>query len=155
LVVFPKDVDDIKKVVNKVVNYVTGKKTAGDDSISLTPHSCGTDMAGGDLNKSIILDVNAHMNKIIDIGSESAIVQPGVPFRLFEKESPKYKSMLPSYPAPKSMASVGGTVANNSGGEKSLRYGQTKTTSKLLKSSLETEMNKNLKNSIEKSWMKN
>ena len=82
-------------------------------------------MAGGDLNQSIIVDVNAHMNQILDLKPEYAVVQPGLPFRFFEKETFKLDCLLPSYPASKSIASVGGMVANNSGGEKSLRYGKT------------------------------
>lgn len=121
VVVFPDDTDDLKKLVS----YVRQQKESGDDSVSLTPRSCGTDMAGGDLNQSIIVDVNAHMNHILDLKPEYAVVQPGLPFRFFEKETFKLNCMLPSYPASKSIASVGGMVANNSGGEKSLRYGKT------------------------------
>jgi len=121
VVVLPEDTDDLKKLVS----YVKKQKESGDDSVSLTPRSCGTDMAGGDLNQSIIVDVNAHMNQILDLKPEYAVVQPGLPFRFFEKETFKLNCMLPSYPASKSIASVGGMVANNSGGEKSLRYGKT------------------------------
>jgi FAD/FMN-containing dehydrogenase len=121
VVVLPEDADDLKKLVG----YVKEQKESGDDSVSLTPRSCGTDMAGGDLNQSIIVDVNAHMNHILDLKPEYAVVQPGLPFRFFEKETFKQNCMLPSYPASKSIASVGGMVANNSGGEKSLRYGKT------------------------------
>jgi len=121
VVVLPEDTDDLKKLVS----YVKEQKESGDDSVSLTPRSCGTDMAGGDLNQSIIVDVNAHMNQILDLKPEYAVVQPGLPFRFFEKATFKLNCMLPSYPASKSIASVGGMVANNSGGEKSLRYGKT------------------------------
>ena len=121
VVVLPKNTEDLKKLVN----YVRERKESGDRSVSLTPRSCGTDMAGGDLNESIIMDVNAHMNNIIELKPGYAKVQPGLPYRFFEKEAFKMGRMLPSYPASKSIASVGGMVANNSGGEKSLRYGKT------------------------------
>lgn len=121
VVVLPKSTEDLKSLVN----YVRERKKSGDGSLSLTPRSCGTDMAGGDLNDSIIMDVNAHMNDILELGPGHARVQPGLPYRVFEKETFKVGSMLPSYPASKSIASVGGMVANNSGGEKSLRYGKT------------------------------
>ncbi|MGE0369092.1 MAG: FAD-binding oxidoreductase, partial [Candidatus Dadabacteria bacterium] len=71
------------------------------------------------------MDVNAHMNNLLELEPRHARVQPGLPYRVFEKETFKVGSMLPSYPASKSIASVGGMVANNSGGEKSLRYGKT------------------------------
>jgi FAD/FMN-containing dehydrogenase len=121
VVVFPKNTEDLKKLVN----YVREQKESSESSVSLTPRSCGTDMAGGDLNESIIMDINAHMNDIIDLKHDYAKVQPGLAYRFFEKEPLKLNCMLPSYPASKSIASVGGMVANNSGGEKSLRYGKT------------------------------
>ena len=129
VVVLPKSTEDLKSLVN----YVRERKESGDGALSLTPRSCGTDMAGGDLNDSIIMDVNAHMNNILELKPGHARVQPGLPYRVFEKETFKVGSMLPSYPASKSIASVGGMVANNSGGEKSLRYGKTERYVKELK----------------------
>ncbi len=38
----------------------------------------------------------------------------------------KYDIELPTYPASKSICALGGMVMNNSGGEKTLRYGQTR-----------------------------
>jgi FAD/FMN-containing dehydrogenase len=49
VVVFPKDVDDIKKLVR----FVAQKKAAGED-VSLTGRSAGTDMTGGPLSQGII-----------------------------------------------------------------------------------------------------
>ncbi len=121
VVALPKDTQDI---IN-LVKYVIEQKSNGNKDISLTPRSCGTDMAGGDLNESIIVDVNAHMHNICGLSETMARVEPGTPYRDFEKATFKKGCMLPSYPASKSIASVGGMVANNSGGEKSLRYGKT------------------------------
>ncbi len=104
VVVLPKSAEDLKSLVN----YVREQKESGDGSLSLTPRSCGTDMAGGDLNDSVIMDVNAHMNNILELEPRHARVQPGLPYRVFEKETFKVGSMLPSYPASKSIASVGG-----------------------------------------------
>ena len=56
----------------------------------------------------------------------SVACQPGVYFRDLEKVLDKQNLMYPSYPASKDLCCVGGIVANNSAGEKSLRYGQTK-----------------------------
>ena len=40
-------------------------------------------MTGGPLNDSIIVDTNRHLNRIIDIGSDYAITQPGARFSDF------------------------------------------------------------------------
>ena len=46
-------------------------------------------------------------------------------YKDFEVETLKYGSILPSYPASRDLAGMGGIVNNNSGGEKSLQFGKT------------------------------
>lgn len=116
IVVAPKDVDDIRALI-KFANK--------NKSVSLTVRSGGTDMTGGDLSESIIIDIQKHFNHILEIKKDSAIVEPGVFYRDFEKETLKLNALLPSYPASKDICTLGGMVANNSGGEKTLFYGKT------------------------------
>lgn len=118
IVVFPKDVEDIKNLV-KFTLQNKGK-------VSLTARSAGTDMSGGAINDSIIMDMTKYFNKIIEVGTDYAITQPGVYYRDFEKETLTKDLQFPSYPASRELCTVGGIVANNSGGEKCLSYGQTK-----------------------------
>lgn len=120
IVGFPKDVEDLKNVV-KFVNHHRPKHP----HLSITPRSRGTDMSGGAIGQSIVLDVSKHMNKLMKLSSTRAIVQPGMMYRDFEKETFKKGALLPSYPASRELASVGGMMSNNSGGEKSLEYGKT------------------------------
>ncbi len=54
------------------------------------------------------------------------MVEPGVFYRDFEQESLKQNLILPCYTASKSLNTLGGMVANNSAGEKTLAYGQMK-----------------------------
>lgn len=119
-VVHPKSVDDITKLVRFVRN-----RKHDDPTISITARSGGTDMSGGPLNESIILDVSKHLFGTEEIGENSATVLPGTFYRDFEKEAAGKNLMLPSYTASKEICTVGGMVANNSGGEKTLRYGKT------------------------------
>lgn len=120
VVAFPNDANDIKSVVNFVNKH---KSTM--PNLSITPRSRGTDMTGGAIGESIVLDISKHMNQLYDVTSDSAHLQPGVLYRDFEVETLKKGSLLPSYPASRDLASVGGMVNNNSGGEKSLEYGKT------------------------------
>ncbi len=119
-VVAPKTSKDIQAVVT----YVKEHK-ASNGSLSLTARSAGTDMTGGAINDSIIIDMAAHMNKVLAVDSESAHVQPGLHYRDFEPETLKHGALLPPYPASRDLCTVGGMVANNSGGEKSLQFGKT------------------------------
>ena len=115
VVVSPQNVDDIKALVK----FATENKT------SLTARAAGTDMSGGPLTEGIVVDMMAHFNHIKEISDEYAVTEPGVYYRDFEKEVAKYGLLFPSYPASKSLCAIGGIVANNAGGEKSLTYGKT------------------------------
>ena len=120
IVVFPKDVDDIKNLVTLVAQ----KKAAGED-VSLTGRSAGTDMTGGPLSQGIIVSFTKYFNHIVEIGADEAKVQPGVYFRDFEKALTEKNLLYPAYPASKDLCALGGMVNNNSGGEKTLAYGKT------------------------------
>ncbi len=118
-VVFPKNTEDIKKLIN----FASLKKQEG-GNISLTARSAGTDMTGGPLSESIILGFTKYFNRIKEIGHDYAVVEPGVFYRNFEKETLKYNLLLPCYPASRELCAIGGMIANNSGGEKTLTYGK-------------------------------
>ena len=120
VVIFPKNFSDLKKIVN----FVREAKKSG-EKISITARSAGTDMGGGPLNESIILDFTKYFNHIIEVGDGWAVTEPGVYYRDFEKETLKKGWLLPSYPASRELCTVGGIAANNSGGEKTLTYGKT------------------------------
>jgi FAD/FMN-containing dehydrogenase len=117
---FPKDAEDIKAAVK----FVAANKQ-NNPNLSITPRSRGTDMSGGAIGQSIVLDVSQHMTNMVEVNSTHARVQPGMMYKDFEVETLKHGSLLPSYPASRDLASVGGMMSNNSGGEKSLEYGKT------------------------------
>lgn len=119
-VVFPRDSADIQKLVR----FVSGNKAENPD-LSITPRSAGTDMTGGAINESIVMDMTKHFDQILQVDPEEATVQPGVHYRDFEKATFKHDALLPPYPASRELCTVGGMVANNSGGEKSLEFGKT------------------------------
>lgn len=120
VVVRPTGVEDLQKLVR----FVRKEKEKGRD-ISLTPRAAGTDMSGGPLGDSIIVDMLPSFNKLIEVGEDYAVVEPGMYFRDFDKETKKHGLELPSYTASRDINTVGGMAANDSGGEKNLRYGKT------------------------------
>lgn len=132
VVVAPLDAQDICAVVGLVNKKIEGiqsdafmQNAPRRHSPSITARSAGTDMGGGPLSDSIILDMTAHLNKLISIGGDEAVVEPGMYFRDFDKETQKQNLELPSYTASRELNTVGGMAANNSGGEKNLKYGKT------------------------------
>lgn len=116
VVVFPKD----EKDVEALVEFAKKKK-----NVSLTGRAAGTDMTGGPLTQSIVVSFTKYMNKLRSLTNKHAIVEPGLYYRDLEKEMDKRWLMYPSYPASKSLCALGGIIANNSGGEKSLTFGKT------------------------------
>lgn len=120
-VVFPKDADDVAAVVR----YAAEKRRAG-AKVSVSPRSAGTDMSGGTITDSISMVFTKYMNRIGDIGEDYAEAEPGVFYRDFEKATLEKRGMImPSYPASRGLCAIGGIIANNSGGELTLRYGKT------------------------------
>ncbi|MBI2610985.1 FAD-binding oxidoreductase [Candidatus Kaiserbacteria bacterium] len=121
LVVFPKDAED----VSGVVKYVREARARG-EHISIAPRSAGTDMTGGPLTDSISLVFTKYMNHMLEVGEGYATAEPGIYYRDFERMTlAKSGMLLPSYPASRELCALGGMIANNSGGELTLRYGQT------------------------------
>ncbi len=119
-VVAPQDSADVQRLVK----FVADNK-AKHANLSLTVRSAGTDMTGGAINESVIVDMAAHLNQLEAVDAVSAQVQPGMHYRDFEVETLKDGALLPCYPASRELCTVGGMVANNSGGEKSLQFGKT------------------------------
>lgn len=120
LVVKPKNGKDVERLVK----FVSARK-AHDPELSLTARSAGTDMSGAAINDSIIVNFLEHFTKIEKVAAGMAQAQPGVFYRDFEPETLKHDSLLPCYPASRDLATIGGMVNNNSGGEKSLEFGKT------------------------------
>ncbi|OGE64240.1 hypothetical protein A3I48_01735 [Candidatus Daviesbacteria bacterium RIFCSPLOWO2_02_FULL_36_7] len=119
-VAFPKDEEDVKKLVKFVSDNKKDHPT-----LSLTGRSAGTDMSGGSINDSIIVSFCKYFNHTPTIKGNIATTQPGVFYRDFERETLKHNLILPSYPASRELCAMGGIFSNNSGGEKSLQYGKT------------------------------
>ncbi|MFA6519875.1 MAG: FAD-binding oxidoreductase [Candidatus Paceibacterota bacterium] len=135
LVVYPEDADDVSAVVKEI-----GRARGAGADVSLAARSAGTDMSGGPLTTSVVVSFLKHMNHmgvvslnknygftkpLINDVEGWAETEPGVLYRDFEKATMEKGLMLPSYPASREIAAMGGIVANNSGGERTLKYGKT------------------------------
>lgn len=118
VVVFPKHQGDIEKLVL----YCSSQP---EEKLSLTVRSGGTDMSGGPLSESIVVDVHRYLTRLGSVQGDLIEAEPGAYYRYFERETLKHKRLLPSYPASREIATIGGMISNNSGGEKTLRYGKT------------------------------
>lgn len=118
-VVLPKSTEEIQKVVN----------LARENKIALYPRGAGTNLSGGTipLKQGIVLSFQ-HMNKIVEIDNENltATVQPGVVIQDLNNAVAKHGLIYPPDPGTVTTATMGGSVAENSGGLRGLKYGVTK-----------------------------
>lgn len=137
-VIFPRNSQDIQMIVHKV-----SEEKKHNPSLSITARAAGTDMTGGPLNDSLILDTTKYMSGVLEIHRHTPYTQqsffghhydvtgnvrvlPGTYYRDFEKITQAQGLLLPCYPASKDLCAVGGMVANNGAGERTLKYGQNK-----------------------------
>jgi FAD/FMN-containing dehydrogenase len=120
VVVSPKNSADLCRLVD-AVNECRGEIPR----LSLTARSAGTDMSGGAISQSVIVNFRKYFTQIEHVSAHSAHVQPGVLYKDFEVQTLRHHALMPTYPASRDLASVGGLVNNNSGGEKSLEFGKT------------------------------
>ncbi|MDP1689680.1 MAG: FAD-binding oxidoreductase [bacterium] len=131
LVVYPEDANDVSAVVKEI-----GRARKAGAAISLAARSAGTDMSGGPLTTSVVVSFTKHMHHMGDVTSNLearppsenagyAVTEPGVFYRDFERATMEKGLLLPSYPASREICAMGGIVANNSGGERTLKYGKT------------------------------
>ena len=127
VVVYPVDSEDVKNLVK----WVSDNKEKYPE-LSITARCAGTDMSGGAIGESIIMDFTRHMNKLIggplpmrDKSEWEISVQPGMFYRDFEKITLGKSLILPCYTASKSLNAMGGMYGNNSAGERTLKYGKT------------------------------
>lgn len=120
-VVFPNDTKDVQELVK----FVSGHKQAY-PNLSITPRGGGTDMTGGSVNTSIIIDTTKHLNNISELSNNSVTTESGVMFRDLEVKLVAKNLIMPAYPVSKAWVAVGGMVGNNCGGEKTFKHGQAK-----------------------------
>ena len=119
-VISPVDSADIEKLVKFVSKYKSSYP-----KLAITPRSAGTDMSGGSIGNSLVLNMTDHFNKIDSLKGTLLKTQPGVYMRdidplLYDKDL-----HLGCVPASRAINTIGGMVGNNSGGERSLQYGNT------------------------------
>lgn len=123
VIVYPRSENDIRKTAR-----FTWQLAERGRAIPITSRGSGTDLAGASLGAGIILAMPAHMNRILELDGKSGLVtcEPGLNYGKLQQTLHTHGRFLPPYPASVEFSTVGGAVANNSSGEKSYRYGDTK-----------------------------
>ncbi len=104
-------------------------KLANEERFAIVARGSGTGLSGGALpvENSIVLLMN-HWNRILEIDQENltALVEPGVITAQLHQAVEALGLFYPPDPGSSSICTLGGNVAENSGGLRGLKYGVTK-----------------------------
>lgn len=120
-VVYPQDEADVIETVE-----MAAKLAATGEAISITTRGKGTDQGGAALGSGLMLVMPAHMNHFFELNKHSITIQPGMIYKDLQHLLHSHGRFLPPYPASIDFATIGGAVANNSAGEKTVKYGSTR-----------------------------
>ena len=113
VVVFPKNKEEVVKIV----------KFAFKNKISITPRGGGTGLVGSAVGDEIIMDLK-NLNKI-KFEDNSVIVESGTPKGKLDLELERRKKFLGPNPSVGPYCTLGGMIATNASGSRSLKYGAT------------------------------
>ncbi|MGP7816454.1 FAD-binding oxidoreductase [Niallia sp. 01092] len=119
IVVQPKTTNEVARIVKLAYEHV----------IPVYPRGQSTCLSGGPLplEGGIVIDLS-RMNDVLQVIPEDliAIVSPGVLTAAIHSEAEKHGLMYPPDPSSSAVSTIGGNLAENSGGPRGLKYGVTK-----------------------------
>jgi len=116
-VVIPRSAEAVMRVVGIAARH----------GVPITPRGGGTSQAGQSIGAGLVLDTSKHLNRILEINPDGkwARVEPGVVLdELNAALRPHHLRFAPDVSSA-SRATVGGMMANNSSGARSVLYGKT------------------------------
>lgn len=118
-VAFPETAEDVQVLL----------RACADCSMAVVPRGAGTGFAGGTVppDGGVVLSTEK-LNRILSIDADrrTAVVEPGVVNAALQREAAKSGLMFPPDPSSLEVCTVGGNVAQDSGGPRALKYGVTR-----------------------------
>ncbi len=116
-VVIPRTREDIRRTL----------ELCREHGVSITPRGGGTSQAGQAIGKGIQLDFSKYINRIIEVNETEQYVrlEPGIVLDHLNAQLRSYGLHLPLDISTADRAVVGGMIANNSAGTRSVVYGIT------------------------------
>src|SRR3989344_6522097 len=120
VVVYPRNESDVRKTARFSWQLAERGRI-----IPVTARGGGSNTSGAALGSGILLIFTAHMNRVLALDSKKELltVEPGATFDKVEQTLYTHGLFLPPYPASQAFATIGGGIASNSIGEKSVKYG--------------------------------
>jgi glycolate oxidase len=104
-------------------------KLANADGFKVVPRGSGTNLSGGTIPaENCLVLVTVKLDKILEIDPRNltALVQPGVLTESIDEAAAAHGLFYPPDPGSMKVSTIGGNVAENSGGLRGLKYGVTR-----------------------------
>lgn len=118
-VVFPRERDQVAPCVYAITQ-------AG---VPLVTRGSGTGLSGGSvpIDGGVVLGLN-HLDRVLEVDTANLTmrVEPGVITMHVDKQAAKHGLFYPPDPGSQKISTIGGNVAENSGGLRGLKYGVTR-----------------------------
>ncbi len=123
LVVYPRGESDVRKTAR-----FTWQLAERGRVIPITARGLGTDQGSAAVGEGIMMVFPAHMNRILELDGKSGdvVVEPGLNYGKLQQTLHTHGRFLPPFPSSMEFSSIGGAIANNAAGEKTIKYGATR-----------------------------
>lgn len=122
LVAYPRNENDVRKTARFSWQLAERGRV-----IPITARGSGSNQTGAALGSGIMLVFPAHLNRILELDTKShtVTVEPGINYGKLQQTLHTHGRFLPPYPLSLEYSTIGGAIASNASGEKSIKYGDT------------------------------
>lgn len=123
LIIYPRNENDVRKAARFSWQLAERGRL-----VPLTARGLGTDQAGAALGSGIMIVFPAHMNRIVELDGKTGdvTIEPGINYGKLQQTLHTHGRFLPPFPSSIEFSTLGGAIANNAGGEKTIKYGSTR-----------------------------
>lgn len=123
IIIYPKSEGDIRKLAK-----FSWQLAERGRNIPVTARGLGTDYGGASIGSGILVNFSAHLNKLLTLDPNKGLttVQPGMNLGALQQIMMTHGHYFPAVPSSLEYSTVGGAVANNAGGKRSIKYGNFK-----------------------------
>lgn len=130
LIVYPRNENDVRKTAR-----FTWQLAERGRVIPITARGSGTDQTGAAIGSGIMIVFPAHMNRVLELDTKSntVTVEPGINYAKLQQTLHTHGRFLPPFPSSIEYSTIGGAISNNAAGEKSVKYGDTRSFTKSLR----------------------
>ena len=113
VVVRPRTAEDVAATV----------RWAAERGVPVHARGAGSSVAGGPLGPGVVIDCSRHMRRVIETGSDTVRVMPGVVDAQLEQHLARHRRTFGPDPANAVTTTVGGMIGRDSSGSRFLRHG--------------------------------